>query len=72
MTLKTEVESGASGYTVTGGGDQGIFVKQVLKDSSAAKLFSLKEGITAVPSLGTPPSTQDEGEMEKPGGVGLT
>nr|XP_042116428.1 protein AHNAK2-like [Peromyscus maniculatus bairdii] len=44
VTLKTEVESGASGYTVTGGEDQGIFVKQVLKDSSAAKLFSLKEG----------------------------
>uniref|UniRef100_A0A9L0KK25 PDZ domain-containing protein n=1 Tax=Equus asinus TaxID=9793 RepID=A0A9L0KK25_EQUAS len=35
---------GASGYSVTGGGDQGIFVKQVLKDSSAAKLFNLREG----------------------------
>lgn len=44
MTLRTEVEAGASGYSVTGGGDQGIFVKQVLKDSSAAKLFSLREG----------------------------
>ncbi|XP_026634513.1 protein AHNAK2 [Microtus ochrogaster] len=44
VTLNTEVEAGASGYTVTGGGDQGIFVKQVLKDSSAAKLFSLREG----------------------------
>ncbi|CAO2587537.1 Protein AHNAK2 [Lemmus lemmus] len=44
VTLKTEVEAGASGYTVTGGGDQGIFVKQVLKGSSAAKLFSLREG----------------------------
>ncbi|KAL1764870.1 AHNAK2, partial [Sigmodon hispidus] len=44
MTLQTEAESGASGYTVTGGGNQGIFVKQVLKDSSAAKLFSLREG----------------------------
>nr|XP_012601932.2 protein AHNAK2 isoform X1 [Microcebus murinus] len=44
VTLKTEVEAGASGYSVTGGGDQGIFVKQVLKDSSAAKLFSLREG----------------------------
>ncbi|XP_036061553.1 protein AHNAK2-like [Onychomys torridus] len=44
VTLKTDVESGASGYTVTGGGDQGIFVKQVLKDSSAARLFSLREG----------------------------
>nr|4CN0_A Chain A, PROTEIN AHNAK2 [Homo sapiens]4CN0_B Chain B, PROTEIN AHNAK2 [Homo sapiens] len=44
VTLKTEVEAGASGYSVTGGGDQGIFVKQVLKDSSAAKLFNLREG----------------------------
>ncbi|XP_004395686.1 PREDICTED: protein AHNAK2 [Odobenus rosmarus divergens] len=44
VTLMTEAEAGASGYSVTGGGDQGIFVKQVLKDSSAAKLFSLKEG----------------------------
>eukprot|EP00071_Canis_lupus_P044628 XP_022278185.1 protein AHNAK2 [Canis lupus familiaris] len=44
VTLQTEVEAGASGYSVTGGGDQGIFVKQVLKDSSAAKLFSLREG----------------------------
>ncbi|XP_040497245.1 protein AHNAK2 isoform X1 [Ursus maritimus] len=43
-TLTTEVEAGASGYSVTGGGDQGIFVKQVLKDSTAAKLFSLREG----------------------------
>uniref|UniRef100_A0A9L0K0T0 PDZ domain-containing protein n=1 Tax=Equus asinus TaxID=9793 RepID=A0A9L0K0T0_EQUAS len=38
------MEVGASGYSVTGGGDQGIFVKQVLKDSSAAKLFNLREG----------------------------
>nr|XP_045010047.1 protein AHNAK2 [Jaculus jaculus] len=44
VTLKTEVEAGASGYSVTGGGNQGIFVKQVLKDSSAAKLFNLREG----------------------------
>ncbi|KAM5239818.1 protein AHNAK2 isoform 2-T3 [Hipposideros larvatus] len=44
VTLKTEVEAGVSGYSVTGGGDQGIFVKHVLKDSSAAKLFSLREG----------------------------
>lgn len=44
VTLKTEVEAGASGYSVTGGGDRGIFVQQVLKGSSAAKLFSLREG----------------------------
>ena len=54
VTLKTEVEVGASGYSVTGGGDQGIFVKQVLKDSSAAKLFNLREGAMTVPSLGFP------------------
>ncbi|XP_038604639.1 protein AHNAK2-like [Tachyglossus aculeatus] len=44
VTLKTEVEAGASGFSVTGGGREGIFVKQVLKDSTAAKLFSLREG----------------------------
>lgn len=48
MTLETEVEAGASGYSVTGGGHQGIFVKQVLKDSVAAKLFSLREGTVVV------------------------
>lgn len=55
MTLKTEVEAGASGYSVTGGGGQGIFVKQVLKGSSAAKLFSLREG--AVAASPHPPPT---------------
>lgn len=49
VTLMTEVEAGASGYSVTGGGHQGIFVKQVLKDSSAAKLFSLREGASNAP-----------------------
>uniref|UniRef100_A0A8C3XQZ7 PDZ domain-containing protein n=1 Tax=Chelydra serpentina TaxID=8475 RepID=A0A8C3XQZ7_CHESE len=39
-----EVESGASGFSVTGGGNEGIFVKQVLKGSSASKIFSLREG----------------------------
>lgn len=47
VTLKTEVDTGASGYSVTGGAEQGIFVKQVLKGSTAAKLFSLREGATA-------------------------
>lgn len=65
VTLKTEVEAGASGYSVTGGGDQGIFVKQVLKDSSAAKLFNLREGAMAVPSLGSPFSPPG---WEGPGG----
>lgn len=50
--LKTQVEAGASGYSVAGGGQQGLFVKQVLKDSTAAKLFSLQEGAC---SLHRPP-----------------
>lgn len=44
VTLQTEVESGASGFSVAGGGAEGLFVKQVLKESSASKLFSLREG----------------------------
>lgn len=68
MTLKTDVESGASGYSVTGGGDQGIFVKQVLKDSSAAKLFNLREGTSTVLSLGLHHQRDWDGDTEKPGG----
>lgn len=52
MTLETEAEAGASGYSVTGGGHQGIFVKQVLKDSSATKLFNLQAGATDRRGLG--------------------
>lgn len=44
IVVKTDAEAGASGYSVTGGGQQGIFVKDVLKDSPAAKHLSLKEG----------------------------
>ncbi|XP_015262456.1 PREDICTED: protein AHNAK2, partial [Gekko japonicus] len=44
VTLHTEIESGASGFSVAGGGNEGIFVKKVLKESSASKLFSLREG----------------------------
>ncbi|XP_053217099.1 protein AHNAK2-like isoform X11 [Podarcis raffonei] len=44
VTLQTEVESGASGFSVAGGGTEGLFVKQVLKESPASKLFSLREG----------------------------
>lgn len=71
MTLKTDVESGASGYTVTGGGDQGIFVKQVLKDSSAAKLFNLREGTTTVLSLGSILSSRMGGGSRNLQRVGL-
>ncbi|KGL80990.1 Protein AHNAK2, partial [Tinamus guttatus] len=44
VTLKTEVEAGASGFSVTGGGNGGIFIKKVLKESPASKIFSMKEG----------------------------
>ncbi|NWX21355.1 AHNK2 protein, partial [Aegotheles bennettii] len=44
VTMKTEVEAGASGFSVTGGGNEGIFIKKVLKESPASKIFSLKEG----------------------------
>ncbi|XP_017663116.1 PREDICTED: protein AHNAK2-like isoform X2 [Lepidothrix coronata] len=44
VTLKTEAEAGASGFSVKGGGDEGIFIKKVLKESPASKIFSLKEG----------------------------
>ncbi|XP_009889013.1 PREDICTED: protein AHNAK2-like, partial [Charadrius vociferus] len=44
VTLKTEVEAGASGFSVMGGGHEGIFIKKVLKESPASKIFSLREG----------------------------
>uniref|UniRef100_A0A8C6NRS3 Periaxin n=1 Tax=Nothobranchius furzeri TaxID=105023 RepID=A0A8C6NRS3_NOTFU len=44
IVVETEAEVGASGYSVRGGGVQGIFVKDVLKDSPAAKHLSLQEG----------------------------
>ncbi|XP_012579809.1 PREDICTED: protein AHNAK2 [Condylura cristata] len=44
VTLETKAEAGASGYSVAGGGSQGLFVKHVLKASSAAKLFNLRPG----------------------------
>ncbi|NXV72983.1 AHNK2 protein, partial [Atlantisia rogersi] len=44
VTLKTEVEAGAGGFSVMGGGNEGIFIKKVLKESPASKIFSLREG----------------------------
>ncbi|KAM6958755.1 uncharacterized protein prx [Aplochiton taeniatus] len=44
VMVETEAEAGASGYSVTGGGVRGIFVKDVLKDSPAAKHLSLQQG----------------------------
>lgn len=58
IVVETEAEAGASGYSVTGGGQRGIFVKDVLKDSPAAKHLSLKEGtcghIWFIPALRLP------------------
>uniref|UniRef100_G3PGD0 Periaxin n=1 Tax=Gasterosteus aculeatus TaxID=69293 RepID=G3PGD0_GASAC len=44
IVVETEAEAGASGYSVTGGGQRGIFVKDVLRDSPAAKHLSLQQG----------------------------
>uniref|UniRef100_A0AAY4E7A2 Periaxin n=1 Tax=Denticeps clupeoides TaxID=299321 RepID=A0AAY4E7A2_9TELE len=44
VVVETEAEAGASGYSVTGGGEKGIFIKDVLKDSPAAKQLSLQKG----------------------------
>uniref|UniRef100_A0A6Q2Y669 PDZ domain-containing protein n=1 Tax=Esox lucius TaxID=8010 RepID=A0A6Q2Y669_ESOLU len=44
VVVETGAEMGASGYSVTGGGERGIFIKDVLKDSSAAKNLSLRQG----------------------------
>ncbi|XP_064830395.1 LOW QUALITY PROTEIN: neuroblast differentiation-associated protein AHNAK-like [Oncorhynchus masou masou] len=44
VVLETEAEAGASGYSVTGGGERGLFIKDVLKDSTAAKHLSLQQG----------------------------
>uniref|UniRef100_A0A3P9HEB0 Periaxin n=1 Tax=Oryzias latipes TaxID=8090 RepID=A0A3P9HEB0_ORYLA len=44
IVVETDAEVGASGYSVTGGGERGIFVKDVLKDSPAAKHLSLQQG----------------------------
>nr|XP_055029938.1 neuroblast differentiation-associated protein AHNAK [Misgurnus anguillicaudatus] len=44
VVVETQPEFGASGYSVVGGGEQGIFIKEVLKDSPAAKHLSLQKG----------------------------
>lgn len=44
VVVETQPEVGASGYSVVGGGEQGIFIKEVLKDSPAAKHLSLQKG----------------------------
>ncbi|XP_015263137.1 PREDICTED: periaxin [Gekko japonicus] len=44
IIVETEAEAGVSGMSVAGGGKQGLFVKDVLKGSPAARALSLKEG----------------------------
>ncbi|CAH2328660.1 hypothetical protein XELAEV_18039755mg [Pelobates cultripes] len=44
VTLSTEAETCASGFTITGGGQEGITVSQVLKESKHSKIFCIKEG----------------------------
>ncbi|XP_063060993.1 periaxin isoform X4 [Engraulis encrasicolus] len=43
VVVETEAEAGASGYSVTGG-ERGIFVQEVLRDSTAAKHLNLQKG----------------------------
>uniref|UniRef100_A0A8B9L108 PDZ domain-containing protein n=1 Tax=Astyanax mexicanus TaxID=7994 RepID=A0A8B9L108_ASTMX len=44
VMMETEAGAGASGYSVVGGGERGIFIQEVLKDSPAAKQLSLQKG----------------------------
>lgn len=44
VVVETQAEVGASGYSVVGGGERGIFIQDVLKDSPAAKHLSLQKG----------------------------
>ncbi|XP_067875251.1 neuroblast differentiation-associated protein AHNAK-like [Heterodontus francisci] len=44
LIVETAAEAGATGFSVAGGGKEGIFVKEVLKDSRAARALNLKEG----------------------------
>uniref|UniRef100_A0A4W4EBG7 PDZ domain-containing protein n=1 Tax=Electrophorus electricus TaxID=8005 RepID=A0A4W4EBG7_ELEEL len=44
MILKTVKEVCAEGLVLTGGGKEGIFIKEVKPDSPASKHLSMKEG----------------------------
>ncbi|XP_036599552.1 periaxin [Trichosurus vulpecula] len=44
IIVETEAETGVSGINVAGGGKEGIFIKELLKDSPAARTLSLQEG----------------------------
>ncbi|KAJ7303849.1 hypothetical protein JRQ81_011357 [Phrynocephalus forsythii] len=44
IIVETEAEAGVSGMSLAGGGKEGLYVKDVLKDSPAARALSLQEG----------------------------
>ncbi|XP_030069573.1 protein AHNAK2 [Microcaecilia unicolor] len=44
VMLTTEAEEGATGFSISGGGESGIFVQQVIKESPASKILSMREG----------------------------
>ncbi|XP_072835603.2 periaxin isoform X1 [Pogona vitticeps] len=44
IIVETEAEAGVSGMSVAGGGKEGLYVKDVVKDSPAARALSLQEG----------------------------
>uniref|UniRef100_A0A803JED7 PDZ domain-containing protein n=1 Tax=Xenopus tropicalis TaxID=8364 RepID=A0A803JED7_XENTR len=44
ITLSTEAKTGASGFNITGGREEGIIVSQVLKESPHSDIFCIKEG----------------------------
>ncbi|XP_048474250.1 neuroblast differentiation-associated protein AHNAK-like [Rhincodon typus] len=44
LIVETAAEARVTGFSVSGGGKEGIFIKEVLKDSRAAKALNLKEG----------------------------
>eukprot|EP00061_Rhincodon_typus_P016218 g44313.t1 len=43
LIVETAAEARVTGFSVSGGGKEGIFIKEVLKDSRAAKALNLKE-----------------------------
>ncbi|XP_040179099.1 periaxin [Rana temporaria] len=44
VIVETEAQSGMSGISISGGGKDGLFISDVLKDSPAAKNLPLQEG----------------------------
>ncbi|KAM5237063.1 periaxin isoform 2-T2 [Ctenodactylus gundi] len=44
IIVETEAQTGVSGINVTGGGKEGIFVRELREDSPAARSLSLQEG----------------------------